>query len=228
MLNLPETGPDSKAILLFSGGVASKYLADQLAEKNSGLENVIALYFPATNIFRYHYAKNNIIKQNLETEMQGEYDLFVQATNALAFGEIITIKTYEDCTFANGDNLIGDSGRLSFYKSLIQLLQEKGYPLADAASAVAGMNKRIFEHQYLLNNITHNFGVHIKANREQFKAILEDDPELINYGNDHFVIGTYPPFQLFDVEDLDKNDKLYFPFKDMTKSEIRTLIGTAA
>lgn len=228
MLNLPETGPDSKAILLFSGGAASKYLADQLAEKNGGLENVIALYFPVTNIFRHRYAKNDIIKQKLETEMQGEYDLFVQATNALSFGEIITIKTYDDCTFVNGDNLIGDSGRLPFYESLIQLLQEKGYPLTDTSSAIVGMNKRIFEHQYLLNHVTHNFGVYIKSNADQFKAIFEDDPELINYGNDNFVIGTYPPFQLFDVEDLDKNDKLYFPFKDMTKSEIRTLIGTAA
>lgn len=228
MLNLPETGPESKAILLFSGGASSKYLAQQLSEKNGGLHNVIAMYFPVTNIFRLRYATSEFVKKKLLAEMESEYNLFVKATNEFDFGGIIEIKTYEDCDFKNKDNLIGDSGRLSFYESLIDLVQEKGYDISDATSAIVGMNKRIFEHQYLLNNVTHNFGSYIRSNPEKFKAILEDDPELKNYGLDSFVVGTYPPFQLFDVEDLDKNDKLYFPFKDMTKLEIRTLVQTSA
>jgi hypothetical protein len=224
-LNLPITDSDNKTILLFSGGRSSAYIAEKLKEKNGSLKNVIALYLPVTNIFRHRYAKNEHIRANIETLMQEEYAAFAAATKMFSFGQVVELATYNDCTFANGDNLIGDSGRLPFYGSLIRLLQEKGVPLTDAASAVIGFNKRIFEHQDLLNNVSHNFGQHIRDNKSKYTAILEKDPELTNYGNDNFVLGTYPPFTLFDVDELLQNDKLYFPFKDMTKSEIQTLVG---
>ena len=224
-LNLPVTDPNNKTVLLFSGGNASSYLAEKLKEKNGSLTDVIALYLPVTNIFRHRYAKNDYIKASIEEAAQKEYEEFTAAVKNFKFGQVVELATYDDCTFANGDNLIGDSGRLPFYGSLIRLLQEKGVPLTDAASAVIGFNKRIFEHQDLLNNVSHNFGQHIRDNKSKYAAILEKDPELTNYGNDNFVLGTYPPFTLFDVDELLQNDKLYFPFKDMTKSEIQTLIG---
>lgn len=224
-LNLPSTDPSNKTVLLFSGGRASSYLADKLKEKNGSLDDVIAVYIPVTNIFRHRYAKNDYVKATVEKSMEEEYAAFKEALKTYSFGNVVEIKSYEDCNFENGDNLIGDNGRLPFYNSLISLLQEKGIPLDDAASAVVGLNKRIFEHQSLLNNVTHNFGADIRSNPEKYPAILEKDPELINYGKDSFVLGTYPPYQLFDVSDLEKNDKLYFPFKEMTANQVQTLIG---
>jgi len=224
-LNLPSTDPSNKTVLLFSGGRASSYLADKLKEKNGSLDDVIAVYFPVTNIFRHRYSKNDHVKAAVEKSMEEEYAAFKEALKAYSFGNVVEIKSYEDCDFVNGDNLIGDSGRLPFYNSLISLLQQKGIQLDDASSAVIGFNKRIFEHQALFNNATHNFGAEIRANSDKYPAILEKDPDLINYGKDNFVLGAYPPYQLFDVDDLLTNDKLYFPFKDMTAAQIQTLIG---
>ena len=224
-LVLPTINSTNKALLLFTGGLDSVYdmsahLANELLERDGTLENVISLYLPLQHL-----------AANLSTN--DDYQVYLEEVAQFDFGDNIVLKEKSDLTFDNGDNLISDCGRIDFYSGLISLLEEKGLGSYNTSSLIICYNKRIFEYNELIKSVVDDSAVEgeykteLLANPEKYSAILNEYPDGRNFESDNNVANMYPYLKLLDLDNYLENDFIYFPFKDLSKSDIKTLIGTS-
>jgi hypothetical protein len=177
-ITLPKTTSDSKALLFFSGGKTSKYLADQLEETNGSLENTVALFLPLTAISTIKYSDSQIKVKRASEKLASELAEFRQACEGRNFAAVIEFVKYEDFDFKNSDNFIGDRGRLGDIYGLMDLIIEKNPELSDLETIVFGFNKE------------------------------SKQPELGH-----------------SFDSLVENDRVFTPFKDMTKEEVSALVS---
>ena len=224
-LVLPTINSTNKALLLFTGGLDSVYdmsahLANAIIERDGSLENVISLYLPLQHLVA-----------GLSTD--DDYQVYLEEVSKFHFSKNIMLKDKSLLTFENGDNLIDDSGRIDFHTGLIALLKEKGLGSYAKTPLIICYNKRIFEHQKLLSNVVDNpeveseYQTEILNNPNKYPAILNESPDAKNFESDNTVANMYPYLKLFDLEKYSKRTYLSFPYKNMNKAEIKTLIGTS-
>lgn len=214
MITLPNLQPNKQIAVLFSGGIASTMTA-VLAIEKYGINNVIAVFIPMTDI-----------KNSQDTSLQTKMQAFTELSEKLNITNKVMLLNVEDYAINDTDNLLIDIHRLDFSQSLITILANKGY---DIQNLILGNSKLDAEIREILIRDRYEDGVigniDIDGTREYIEANKDKYPEIIA----HKVLDNYAQWftnnLFYKIEESKANDKslVVFPFGDMTKKQIVAL-----
>jgi hypothetical protein len=208
---LPNLQPNKKIAVLFSGGLAST-MATILAIEKYGINNVVAVFIPMTNI-----------KSGQDTLLQNRTETFNQLTDELAITNKVMLLTQEDYAVNDIDNLLVDIHRLDFSQSLITILANKGY---DVQNLILGNAKLDAEIRDLLNRDRFADGVIGNIDADGVKEYVEANPEKYSEIIAHNVLDSYGQwianniFYKIEESKVDNKDLAVFPFTNTSKKQI--------
>lgn len=208
---LPNLQPNKKIAVLFSGGLAST-MAAILAIEKYGINNVVTVFIPMTNI-----------KSGQDTLLQNRTETFNQLTDELAITNKVMLLTQEDYAVNDIDNLLVDIHRLDFSQSLITILANKGY---DVQNLILGNAKLDAEIRDLLNRDRFADGVIGNIDADGVKEYVEANPEKYSEIIAHNVLDSYGQwianniFYKIEESKVDNKDLAVFPFANTSKKQI--------
>lgn len=211
MLPLPKLTSNKKIAVLFSGGLAST-MAAVLSIEKYGIENIVAVFIPMTNI-----------KLGQDKLLQNRIQTFNELTSELNITNKVMLLKEEDYKVDDIHNLLVDVHRLDFSESLVKIMANKGY---DVQAFIAGNAKLDSEIRELLNRDRFADGVigNIDSDgvREYVEANKDLYPEIIAHG----VLDNYGQwvtnnlFYKLEESKAANKDYVVFPFGDTSKKEI--------
>lgn len=211
MLPLPNLQPNKKIAVLFSGGLAST-MAAVLSIEKYGIENVVAVFIPMSNI---KLEQNKLLENRIQA--------FNLIADELGITNKVMLLTQEDYQINDVDNLMVDIHRLDFVASLITILKNNGH---DVQSLIGGNAKLDAEIRELLNRDRFADGVIGNIDADGVKEYVEANPENYSEIIAHNVLQNYGKWitnnAFYKLEESRGEDKdlLVFPFGDTTKKQI--------
>lgn len=211
MLQLPQLTSNKKIAVLFSGGLAST-MAAVLSIEKYGIENVVAVFIPMTNI---RLGQDKVLQNRIQT--------FNELSNELNITNKVMLLTEEDYKIDNIHNLLIDFHRLDFSESLVKIMANKGY---DVQNFIAGNAKLDSEIRELLNRDRFSDGVIGNIDSDGVKEYVEANKDLYPEIIAHGVLDNYGQwitnnlFYKLEESKVVNKDYIVFPFGSTTKKEI--------
>jgi hypothetical protein len=216
-MNLPVIDAENKAVIVTDNKL--KALLKLVVEKGYDLDNVTAFFAPTRIVYEIHTAKNSILQAAVQERIDVARQRFIDVAEEYGV-EYHIFDEYDQFTLENGDNLIGDVGRLDTYVTFLKLFEMRGLDLNTHSNVITSTRKVVFEFLDVTDKMeelgdgTHDYIM------KNCPAILAEYPEF-NHGADFRMLELFrTKAGITGLRTLIENDKVFFPFEDMLTVEV--------